>query len=174
MIERPQHQSAGKLRQDRRHSEEYHQAGHQHDGPPLRVWDLLTRFAPGVAHVVCGRLRDDGDLKCDTLGGTHAAEHGHPFRMIEQDCPLSEFSARRAAERSYEEILCAGVSILFRLKDCRTETGWGLKKTRGERVPAQALSQKKYKNCARKAKAATGGYRPTADGQESRKRTITN
>ena len=46
-------------------------------------------------------------------------------KMSSEIATQTEVSARRAAERCCEEILCAGVSILFRLEECRTETGGG-------------------------------------------------
>ena len=82
--------------------------------------------------------------------------------MIEQDCPLSEFSARRAAERCYEEILSAGVSILFRLEECRTETGGGLAGRRGGRDPDKLFLKKNNRKVCGKKRAVTGGYRPLA------------
>ena len=82
--------------------------------------------------------------------------------MIEQDCPLSEFSARRAAERYCEEILCAGVSILFRLEECRTETGGGFAGRRGGRDPDKLFLKKIIEKFCGKKRAVTGGYRPTA------------
>ena len=124
MIERPQHQSAGKLRQDRRHSEEYHQAGHQHDGPPLRVWELLTRFAPRRHDVSAGfvqrarylsrlRLRGAGQAKREkgtSLGacglsraGRNESEGHYCTPMMSGEIATQiEDSSRRAAERCYE------------------------------------------------------------------------
>ena len=82
--------------------------------------------------------------------------------LTEQDCPLSEFSARRAAERCYEEILSAGVSILFRLEEMRTETGVALQAGGAGGTQTSSFSKKIIEKFCGKKRAVTGGYRPAA------------